>query len=112
MACRLHSTVEVRNRLGVFGEIVASLIWKDVLNTEREGPCALLDIAVFLEDGVFARIEKAIAVPSGRHPLQRCARPGRPRDVSPTPSTVPGPLCGTMKPTPKVRRTRSRKRVA
>jgi len=50
--------MEIGSGFVIFGEIVAASIWEDILSAEKEKEYSLLDQIVFLEDNVFARINK------------------------------------------------------
>jgi len=58
LECRLHSTKEVGTSFVIFGEIVAASIWEEILHVEHEKRYKLLDQIVFLEEGIFSRINK------------------------------------------------------
>jgi flavin reductase (DIM6/NTAB) family NADH-FMN oxidoreductase RutF len=62
LECRLHSVQEVGSGFVVFGEIVAGSIWEEILKVDREKRYELLDLIVFLEDGLFARINRALRI--------------------------------------------------
>lgn len=62
LECRLHSTKEVGSGFVVFGEIVAASIWEEILHVEHVKRYELLDQIVFLEDGMFSRINKVSKV--------------------------------------------------
>lgn len=59
LECRLHGNVEAGSALVVFGEIVAAWIWDEIARAEPGRKYELLDQALFLEDGLYARITKA-----------------------------------------------------
>ncbi len=59
LECRLFDTKDVGGGLVIFGEIVAASIWGKILGVERERRYELLDQIVFLENGMFARVNKA-----------------------------------------------------
>lgn len=59
LECRLHSTKDIGGAFVVFGEIVAASIWEDIMREpETEKRYELLDQIVFLENGLFSRINK------------------------------------------------------
>ena len=58
LECHLHSTKEVGSGFVIFGEIVAASIWEKILDVEPEKRYDLLDLIVFLEEGMFSRINK------------------------------------------------------
>lgn len=62
LECRLHATCEVGSGCVLFGEIVVASIWEKILGVEPEKRYGLLDQIVFLEEGMFARINKVLRV--------------------------------------------------
>ena len=62
LECRLHSTKEVGSGLVIFGEIVAASVWEKILAVEPEKRYGLLDQILFLEEGMFSRINKVSRV--------------------------------------------------
>ncbi len=56
--CQLHSVKEVGSGFVIFGEIVTASIWKKIINVDPEKRYNLLDQIVFLEEGIFSRINK------------------------------------------------------
>lgn len=60
LECRLVGTKEVGTGFVVFGEIIAASIWDKILSAEDEKRYELLDQIVFLEEGLFARIDKVL----------------------------------------------------
>ncbi len=58
LECRLHHAQEVGGGFVVFGEIVAASIWEEILRVGHEKRYELWDLIVFLEDGLFARINR------------------------------------------------------
>ena len=57
LECRLTDTKEVGSGFVIFGEIVASSIWDEIMKAEPDKRYALLDQVMFLEDGVWGRVE-------------------------------------------------------
>lgn len=62
LECRLFDTKDVGGGFVIFGEIVAASIWEKILDVERERRYEVLDQIVFLENGLFARVNKASRV--------------------------------------------------
>ncbi len=62
LECHLLSTKEVGSGFVVFGEIVAASIWEEILRVEQEKRYELLDPIVFLEDGMYSRINETSKV--------------------------------------------------
>ncbi len=58
LECRLHSTGQVGSGFVVFGEIIAASIWQEILAARGVGRYELLDQIVFVENGMFASINK------------------------------------------------------
>jgi flavin reductase (DIM6/NTAB) family NADH-FMN oxidoreductase RutF len=56
--CQLLDTKDVGSGFVVFGEIVAASIWDEIMKAEPGKRYELLDQIVFLEDGVWGRVEK------------------------------------------------------
>lgn len=56
LECRLTDTKEVGSGFVIFGEIVASSIWDEILKAEPDKRYDLLDQVMFLDDGVWGRI--------------------------------------------------------
>lgn len=65
LECQLHSTKEVGNGFVIFGEIVAASIWDKIRHGTPKERYELLDQIVFLEDGVFSRIDPISVVKEG-----------------------------------------------
>ncbi len=59
LECRLHDTKEVGSGFVVFGEIVAASICKDITAVEPRMRYPSLDLALFLEDGLYATVNRA-----------------------------------------------------
>ena len=68
LECRLHGTQEVGSGLVVFGEIVAGSILEEIAALEPRDRYPALDQALFLEEGLYATVERA--------------RPAEPEDLS------------------------------
>ncbi|ODS30749.1 MAG: flavoprotein oxygenase DIM6NTAB family protein [Candidatus Scalindua rubra] len=62
LECRLLSTIKVGSGFVIFGEIVAASIWEEILRVEHEKRYELLDPIVFLEDGMYSRINNTSKV--------------------------------------------------
>jgi len=62
LECRVHSTKTVGGAFVIFGQIVAASIWEKIVRVECKERYALLDEIVYLEPGMFARIDKAYQV--------------------------------------------------
>ncbi|MFX0097452.1 MAG: flavin reductase family protein [Candidatus Hodarchaeota archaeon] len=62
LECRLASTKEIGSGFVVFGEIIIASIWERILQVEYKKRYELLDQIVFLEDGMFSRINKISVV--------------------------------------------------
>ncbi|MEW5994545.1 MAG: flavin reductase family protein [Candidatus Zixiibacteriota bacterium] len=58
LECRLDKTVEMGSGFVVFGRIETASIWERILQVKREDRYALLDQIVFLEDNLYARIDR------------------------------------------------------
>lgn len=58
LECRLVDTHAIGSGFLIFGEIVAASIWDAVLEAPPERRDALLDQAVFLEDGLYATLRE------------------------------------------------------
>ena len=59
LECRLHDTREVGSGFVVFGEIVAAPVLEEIASAEPRARYAALDQALFLEDGLYATVERA-----------------------------------------------------
>jgi flavin reductase (DIM6/NTAB) family NADH-FMN oxidoreductase RutF len=62
LECRHHSTKTVSGAFVISGEIVAASIWDRIVHVDCKERYALLDQTVYLEPGMFARINKACQV--------------------------------------------------
>ena len=62
LECRLHSTQQIGSGYLVFGEIVASSIWDEILRAEQGKQYEMLDQIVFLEDRLFSTISQARSI--------------------------------------------------
>ncbi len=58
LECRLHSTEQMGSGFLVFGEIVASSIWDEILAAEQGKQYEMLDQIVFLEDRLYSTISQ------------------------------------------------------
>jgi len=57
LECRLTDTKEVGSGFVIFGEIVAASIWDEIVKTAPGKRYQMLDQAMFLEEGVWGRVE-------------------------------------------------------
>ena len=74
LECRLHATRKMGSGFVVFGEIVAASIWDEIASAERGRKYALLDQALFLEEGgLYASVNRP--VPASPGPCSK-PRPG------------------------------------
>ena len=64
LECVLRDTKELGGGFMVFGEIVAASVREDIVNAEPEERYKKLDQILFLEDGVFSRVEDVATVKS------------------------------------------------
>jgi flavin reductase (DIM6/NTAB) family NADH-FMN oxidoreductase RutF len=62
LECVLRDTHEVGSGFVIFGEIVAAAIWDEILKAAPEERYARFDQVVFLENGTYARIDRALRV--------------------------------------------------
>lgn len=62
LECTLHKTAEAGSGFVVFGEIVAASIWDQILLADCNKRYELLDQIVFLEEGLYSRIDCVKAV--------------------------------------------------
>ena len=58
LECRLTDTKEVGSGFVIFGEIVAASIWDEIMKADPGERYDLLDQVMFLEDGVWGRVER------------------------------------------------------
>ena len=59
LECRFHDTREVGSGFLVFGEIVAASVLDEIAGAEPRARYAALDQTLFLEDGLYATVERA-----------------------------------------------------
>ncbi len=65
LECRLHTTTEIGSGFVVFGEIVAASIWDKIPEAKLDKRYELLDQIVFLENSLYARIDRVTSVNGG-----------------------------------------------
>ncbi|OQB23492.1 MAG: Flavoredoxin [Firmicutes bacterium ADurb.Bin182] len=60
LECNLYDTKQIGSGFIVFGEIVAASVWDKVLTAEEKDRYSLLDLIVYLEEGVFSKTDNSI----------------------------------------------------
>ncbi len=58
LECELRSTQEIGSGYVIFGEIVAAAVWDEVLKAAEPDRYALLDLVVYLEEKLVARVDR------------------------------------------------------
>jgi flavin reductase (DIM6/NTAB) family NADH-FMN oxidoreductase RutF len=65
LECSLYSYKDIGDNLVFFGEIVAASIWEEILRVEHAERYKLLDQVVFLENGIYSKVENSVRIDKG-----------------------------------------------